>query len=262
MRHLVLFASLAIALPVGVSRYYAAINGQSLATAASTVTAPTVELRAAQLPIPPAGPIESADMLRGAYTLVRDSDGSVVRAQILDLVWGVRKDRAIGLAIFKAIKENGEVIDYNRPDVFERLAITPAELDNCFFNYRDGSRLAVDHITYRVDETGMMAMGQWIGRDRDGRPFTYEDSTGQFAYVGDDPDPIPPSVVCCRKVDITECLAAGGCTAGCVGTSSCACTSGQPGASCYLQTGPQCRGACGGTCGHTGTCSGPPCACH
>jgi hypothetical protein len=224
--------------------------------------APAVQPAYPRLPVPPPGEIKSVHELVGAHTWVRNGAGVLVRAQIHEFMWGITREGNIGLAVLKAVMEDGTSIDYDHPERYVRLVDSPEGLDDTYFAYSGGTRVAVERIGYRIDEGGMLATSVWIGRDKDGRSFVYDDLAGVLAF-DDEPNPKPPTgVTCCRSVTATRCVTDNGCTAGCAGPTSCACTS-PAGSSCYLSTGAECSGACGGIC-HNGSCGGTPpsCACH
>lgn len=260
MKHMLALGGTITALTLGASSYLAADSRTSPLDSPTVVSAPT-ESAVAPVPTSPARMVEHVTDLVGAYLLAREGD-DLVRLRIQEFVWGITKDANLGVAILKATKDNGQAVDYDRTELFERLAYSPEELGNTYFQQKDGSRVWTEQISYRIDESGLLATLEWTGRDRNARAFHYDDITGQLTYF-DGPNPLPPTPVCCRQVTVTECLTANGCTVGCAGPSSCGCTT-PAGSSCYLQTGPQCKGACGGTCGHTGSCGGPSpgCECH
>jgi hypothetical protein len=259
MKQLLVLGSMASFLTVCAIGYLTIASRSPLPDSPSVEEA-TVRSPRPPLPVPPSGAVASVDRLTGAYLWTREA-GEIVRVQIQEFVWGVKGDGTIGVAVLKALKEDGQVIDYSRPDLYQRLAYSPDELANSYFEYKDGSRVTVEHISYRIDDEGTMAISDWIGRDRNGRSFVYDDTKAQLTFV-DDPNPIPPGKTCCRQLTLTECLTANGCTTGCAGPTSCGCTA-PAGSSCYMAAGPSCVGACGGIC-HTGSCGGTPpaCACH
>ena len=218
-----------------------------------------------RLSVPESQEIKSVDQLVGAYTYVDVGAGNLARAQIHEYRWGITSDNNIGLAVFKAVLDNGESIVYDHPERYVRLVDSPEDLDDRYFPYPGGIRVAVEKIGYRIDESGFLRTSVWIGRDKDGRAFVYDDVAGTVAF-GDDPpgDGGKPGTTCCHSETATRCISIDGCTAGCQGPTNCACTTPPSGSSCMLSNGPWCTGACGGTFCRIGGCGGTPpsCACH
>jgi hypothetical protein len=249
----VITATAALGLALGSFAFLGANADRESPAPPELATTSTPAASSASLPVPPPGEIDTVAGLIGAYLRVGDD---LARYQIHDAVWGVTHDGHLGYAVLKATSDDGHVIDYQRPDLFERLAYTPRELHGTSFRYRDGSSVHIDAIRYCIDQDGYLEIAQWQGRDRNGRTFLRDNRRELLSYPDSAmPDPLP---VCCREVQKTECLSEN-CAGSCPGPSNCACTAG---GSCYLQTGPQCKGACGGHCpaGSAG-CSGPPCNC-
>jgi len=259
LKHIVIGAIICLAVASSALRSGRASASLPAATPDASVAAPgPLEI----LPIPPPGNVETVADLIGAYIYVRED--RIVRAQIHELVWGITDEGAIGLAVLKAVEEDGQVIDYRKLELYQRLAFSPKELNNSFFEYQDGTRLGVEYISYRIDGEGMMETAVWKGDDRTGRPFLYDGTNALLYYLdgadvkGSDLAPIP---VCCRSVEITECLPNPTCDGGmCPGPTNCACTGS---GSCYLRKAPQCEGSCGGSCPPGSECAGqaPNCEC-
>ncbi len=257
------FALSVSGLALGSIGYLGTVIGPSarLASQPSHAIHPSIPL----LPVPKPCEISSVDQLVGAYTYVNVGAGMFARAQIHEYRWGITSDNYIGLAVFKAVLDNGESVEYDHPERYVRLVDSPEGLDDSYFVYPGRIRVGVERIGYRIDESGYLQVSVWIGRDKDGRAFVYDNVAGTLAFDDDPPgNGGKPPVTCCHSDTGTQCISIDGCTAGCQGPTNCACTS-PAGSSCMFSNGPWCLGACGGTICHSGTtCGGTPpnCACH
>lgn len=205
--------------------------------------------------------VSSVDDLIGAFLYV-DKQGK--RARIEEVVWGITEQGYLGFAKLKAVTDDGEVVDYNRPELYARIAYTPKELGGSSVKVSGDARATIDSISYYVDSLGNIGISTWVGKDATGKTFSLNRKLGTIDWF-EEKDGVLVGVaqgaVCCGSAQAIECLPHPSCNGDCPGPGNCACTGA---GSCWQLTSQICRGTCGGSsCPGIGSCGGsaPNCAC-
>lgn len=172
--------------------------------------------------------IDEAHEAVGAFTYAGNK-----RVQIIEVVWGVNGLDNIGLAVFRAVGEDGPVYDYDHPENYKRIAFSTHELHGAYLQTEDGPRILVDELCYTLTPDGFLTLLSLSGATEfDGTSVRYFQQ--QLPY-------------CCQPVSRQECVNSGGCTGTCGSVGNCVCMPGG-GGGCTIGTFMICAGKCGGVC--------------
>lgn len=231
-------------------------SASTLTSSECTSASITLQQTAATATVAPMAQMVTANTdVIGAYLYRRTADGDQ-REQVLHLIWGLTKDRALGYAALSTIDDEGNRFDYENFDAFPTLIFDASELrDFRYLADSEHGHIHMDEMRYFVDTLGMLRTMHAVGTGFDGQAFEFGHQSLSAALASSVEE-------CCQAAELVRCIddsdatpvcsAAGdGDTWTCQGTKDCKCVDGEGnsgGGGCVLKTTKKCEGACGGDC--------------